>query len=372
MISKRGDSWRARYYGPDGRERSKSFRRKSDAERWLTQQQNNMIKGDWIDPARGRISFGDYVPQWSATRTTRKPKTRYQQDSVLKLHVMPTWESVRLDRIAFEGLTEWVAKLSADGVGWSSIRQAVRVMSAILEHAVRTGRIRSNPAKGLELPRPRRRDHVFLTHAELAALAAASGVYRVLILLLGYTGLRWGEATALRVCDIDLVRRRIDVRRAFSDVGGTLVLGTPKSHHARTVPIPRFLALLLAALIMGKQPDDLVFTTPSGAPLRLSNWRRSVFLPACQLVGISKRFRIHDLRHTAAALMIQAGYPPKMLQEILGHASITTTLDLYGHLYPGDMDRYADRLGDAATGAVADEDAAKMRPEDEKDDPEES
>jgi integrase len=71
------------------------------------------------------------------------------------------------------------------------------------------------------------------------------------------------------------------------------------------------------------------------------------------------------LRHTAASLMIQAGYPPKMLQEIMGHASITTTLDLYGHLYPGEMDRYADRLGDAAEEA----DPAKIRPDDEDDDP---
>jgi integrase len=102
--------------------------------------------------------------------------------------------------------------------------------------------------------------------------------------------------------------------------------------------------------------------------LRLSNWRRAVFLPAREQSGISSRFRIHDLRHTAAALMIQAGYPPKMLQEILGHASITTTLDLYGHLYPGDMDRYADRLDDAAASTSK----AKIRPEDEEDDPDES
>ena len=73
--------------------------------------------------------------------------------------------------------------------------------------------------------------------------------------------------------------------------------------------------------------------------------------------------RIHDLRHTAAALMIQAGYPPKMLQEIMGHASITTTLDLYGHLYPGEMDRYTDRLDEAAGNT----DAAKMRPNEDDD-----
>ena len=98
-------------------------------------------------------------------------------------------------------------------------------------------------------------------------------------------------------------------------------------------------------------------------------WRQKVFLSARKQAGISDRFRIHDLRHAAArirraALMIQAGYPPKMLQEILGHASITTTLDLYGHLYPGDMDKHADRLGDAATNATG---KAKIRPDDAED-----
>ena len=98
----------------------------------------------------------------------------------------------------------------------------------------------------------------------------------------------------------------------------------------------------------GKEPDDLVFTMPAGSMLRLPNWRRAVFLTAHSRARISPRFRVHDLQHTAAPLMIQAGYPPKMLQEIMGHASITTTLDLYGNLYPGDMDRYADRLDSAA------------------------
>jgi integrase len=107
----------------------------------------------------------------------------------------------------------------------------------------------------------------------------------------------------------------------------------------------------VSAAIAGKHADDLAFTTPTGTILRLSNWRRAVFLTARSRAGLSGRFRIHDLRHTAASLMVQAGYPPKMLQEIMGHASITTTLDLYGHLYPGDMDRYADRLGNAAETA---------------------
>jgi integrase len=232
----------------------------------------------------------------------------------------------------------------------------------VLDHAVRSGRIRSNPAHGLGLPRVRRRDYVFLTHDQLQDLASEARRWRVFVLLLGYTGLRWGEATALRVCDIDLTRRRIDVRRAFSDVGGRVVLGTPKSHQSRTVPIPRFLAREIATAITGKTPDDLLFTMPDGSMLRLSNWRLATFSPARLGAGLSVRLRIHDLRHTAAALMIQAGYPPKMLQEIMGHASITTTLDLYGHLYPGDMDRYADRLGGAAEATGK----AKTRPDDDE------
>jgi len=97
--------------------------------------------------------------------------------------------------------------------------------------------------------------------------------------------------------------------------------------------------------------------------MRMSNWRRATFVPARARADLSDRFRVHDLRHTAASLMIQAGCPPKMLQEIMGHASITPTLDLYGHLYPGEMDRYADRLDSAAGEA----DKAKIRPDDDED-----
>lgn len=324
-----------------------------------------MAQGDWTDPARGRVTFGEYALAWPGSRADLKPKTRHQYHSLLALHILPIWRTVPLVKVTFEGLTEWVARLALGGLGPSGIRQSVFVMSAALDHAMRGGRIRSNPAHGLGLPRPQRRDYVYLTHEQLHALAAEARPGRVFVLLLGYTGLRWGEATALRVCDIDLARRRIDVRRAFSDVGGRVILGTPKSHQTRTVPIPPFLAREIAGAVTGKDVDDLVFTTPSGSVLRLPNWRRDVFIPSRVRAGLGDRFRVHDLRHTAAALMIQAGYPPKMLQEIMGHASITTTLDLYGHLYPGDMDGYADRLGNAAELA----DPARFRPDDEDDDP---
>src|ERR1051326_3712812 len=205
-----------------------------------------MAQDAWTDPAQGRITFGEYAEAWLESRADLKPKTRHQYQSLMRQHIMPTWRAIPLAKITFEDLTQWVARLSLSGLGSSAVRQSVFVMSAALDHAVRSGRLRSNPARGLGLPRPGRRDYVYLTHRQVLDLAKAAGLWRLLILVLAYTGLRWGEATALRVCDVDFDRRRIEVRRAFSDVGGRVILGTPKSHQSRSVPVPRFIAAELA------------------------------------------------------------------------------------------------------------------------------
>jgi hypothetical protein len=101
-VKRRGNSWRARYRGPDRRDRSKSFRRKSDAERWLAQQQSLMVQGDWTDPALGRITFGEYALAWVESRADLKPKTRHQYQWLLRLHLLPAWRKVPLAKVTFE------------------------------------------------------------------------------------------------------------------------------------------------------------------------------------------------------------------------------------------------------------------------------
>ncbi len=115
------------------------------------------------------------------------------------------------------------------------------------------------------------------------------------------------------------------------DVNGRLVFGPPKTHQHRSVPVPRFLRGDLAEQLAGKQWDDLVFTAPRGAVLRVQNFRRTYFDPAAAEVGMAGLVP-HELRHTAASLAIAAGATVKAVQAMLGHASATVTLDHYGHL----------------------------------------
>lgn len=187
----------------------------------------------------------------------------------------------------------------------------------------------------------------------MQTLADHAGKYRGLILVLAYGGLRWGEATALRVCDVDLLRGRLNVQRAVSEVAGNLIYGTPKSHATRAVPIPAFVRSELSRWLDDKAPDDLLFTGPEGGPLRNSNFRQRVFDPAVRAAGIHK-LKPHDLRHTAASLSIASGANVKAVQRMLGHASASMTLDTYADLFEADLDLVAERLNDAALAAGAD------------------
>ena len=143
----------------------------------------------------------------------------------------------------------------------------------------------------------------------------------------------------------------------MAEVGGHLHLGPPKTYQTRTLVLPLFLRDELAAHLATKvenNPDALIFTAPKGGPLRLSNFRRRVWRPAIEMSGLVPGLRIHNLRHTCAALLISQGAPPKAVQPQLGHSSITTTFDRYGHLFSADLEALADGLDATYREAAAD------------------
>ncbi|GAB2674698.1 tyrosine-type recombinase/integrase [Thalassiella azotivora] len=353
-IQKRPNGvWRARYRDAAKREHARHFRRKIDAQRWLDSVASQMLSGTYVDPSLSKVTVGAWSRRWLAGQVQLKASTANRYEGALRVHVLPTWEHVPLSAVKHADVSEWVGRLSASGLSGSSVRHAHRVLSLVLDLAVRDGRIPRNPAERVRLPRANKPEKRFLTHAQVNALAEAAGEDGLVIRLLAYCGLRFGELAALRVKRLDLVRGRMVVAESVTEVSGVAVFGTPKTHQVRTVPIPRSLLPDLAEHVEGKEPEEFVFTSPEGQLLRIGNWRTRVFFPAARRAGLDG-LTPHELRHTAASLAVSAGANIKAVQRLLGHASAAMTLDVYSGLFEDDLQDVADRLDAAARGLTAD------------------
>ena len=370
-IAKREDGrWRARYRDGRGREHSRHFTRRIDAQHWIDSVTTAIQTGSYVDPSRGKITVSDWSAQWLAGQAHLKPSTHARYVSVVRKHVVPEWGELAIADVSHADVQAWVSRLTAQRSA-STARKAHRVLSLMLSLAVRDGRFVKNPADGVGLPRETEKDRLYLTHEQVRELAAAcadppaavtkrraerghvSADYELVVLFLAYTGVRFGEMAALRVRRLDPLKRRVEVAEAVTSVNGALVWGTPKGHARRWISVPRFVAERLGEHVRGRRPDDLVFTSPQGEPLRASNFRRDVFTPATRRVGLDGVVP-HGLRHTAASLAIAAGADVKVVQAMLGHKSATMTLDLYGHLFDDRLDEVADALDRAARSSEVD------------------
>lgn len=341
-----GRRWRARYRGPDGRIRSRSFDRKVDADRWLIARLGSIDRGDWIAPEAGNIPLSEAAADWLSGLDI-KPKTRAGYESLLRSRVLPVFGDLPLNRITPAMVREWIADMTNEGLSASRIKQAKQVLSAPLKLAVNDGIIARSPTTGVKAPTVRRREQRFLTADQVTLLAASVEDTQdgagLVVETLAWVGMRWGELVALRRSRVHLLRRRIEIAESATELGSGLSWGPPKTHERRLVTMPAFLADRLAPRL-GEIPEDgLVFTAPHGGPLRSSPFRQQIWKPAVEAAGL-EQLRIHDLRGTAASLMISSGANIKAVQRQLGHASAAMTLDLYGHLYEDDLDALSDAL----------------------------
>jgi integrase len=360
--------WCLRYVNPEtGRERTETFRLKRDAERRLTEVEASKLTGSYVDPRAGQVSVGAWAERWLDGQVQLKPTTRARYRSILDVHVLPRWEHVELAKVRHAEVQKWVSELSSKRSA-ATVRKVYRVLSQVLGSAVKDGRLVRNVAIGVALPRVRSKERLYLTHQQVCDLADACAAipvskyasttkadraaYRLLVLFLAYTGLRWGELAGLRVGRLDLMRRRASVVETYVVVDGHVVASDPKNHERREVPVPRFLVDELAAHVAGKPADALVFGgEKAGAPMRSRTFQRAVLDEAAAAVGLDG-LTPHMLRHTAASLAIAAGADVKVVQQMLGHKSATMTLDLYGHLFPDRLDTVADAMDAARTVAL--------------------
>jgi integrase len=365
--------WLVRYYDRAGKLKSEVALNKARAEDRRTELESSLSAGTYVDPASAKVTVAEVAEKWLDTRHDLRPSTWWKYRGLLDSHVIPKWGDLPLSAILRDDISVWVAMLlkpKKDGgseLGPSQARHAYRVLAMVLEWCVPL-RLPLNPARGVKLPVRPEAEHVYLTYEQIEMLADAAGnpqtkynrptagaaVNRALILLLAYTGLRWGEAAALRVGRVDLAKRRIRVATTFYEVGGVQHEGLPKTGKRRTVPIPASLVPELRRIIGTRGDHELVFTTARAQPLRANNWRVREFNAGVNAAKLNvPGLTPHKLRHTAASLAIAAGADVKVLQQMLGHADASMTLNIYGHLFPDRLDEVADTLDAQRAAALA-------------------
>lgn len=242
------------------------------------------------------------------------------------------------------------------GLRAASIVKAYQIIGRLFRIAVSDGRLAQSPCRNIWLPKVETTEKRFLTAVQVADLAQEiDSRFRAFVLTAAYTGLRYGELAALRLGNFHALRRTLRVEEALTEVSGQLFFGPPKTASSRrTVSLPPFLVDEIARhLDAFPDPSRLDFTSPHGGPLRRSNFYRRFWLPAVR-ASVGPPCRFHDLRHTHAALLIQQGTHAAVIQQRLGHSSIKTTLDTYGHLFDGLDEAAADALDTAFRDAAAD------------------
>lgn len=348
-----GHRYMVRYRKPDGRTTDKrGFKTKREADAWASTVEVSKLRGEFVTDSAGRVTVSELgEARLEARRAVVKPTVHRVEGIDWRKRVLPRWGDRAVVSIRPSEITAWVAELHASGLSATVIARSFGILAGILDDAVTDRSLARNPARGVKLPRKRPAPRTYLTHAEVDALADAclTPERALIVRLLAYTGLRWGEMVALRVRHLDMLRRRIHVEDNAPEVGGVPTPGTPKTHERRSVPFPAFLAADLARQCEGRGRDVLVFG--DGRKFVRRGKSGSGWLDRAVVRAGVPRVTAHELRHTAASLAISAGATPLAVQRLLGHASAAMTLDTYSDLFEDDLDRVAEAM-DAARARV--------------------
>jgi integrase len=338
-------SWGALRKLPSGRYQAKyrvngvfvaapqTFPNKAQADRWLASKQAEADRGESIDDRAGARSLSAWWPDYERSMSGLRATTCNGYEAAWRLRIKPTFGARPVRRIKASDIDAWLSKLREDGVSAGKITEAHGVLSRLLDRAVRDQAIPRNPClqRTEKLPRRKQITRPVLSPSEVEKLVKpmAQEVDRLAVRLMAYGGLRIGEVLGLHWDDIDIARKTLTVRRSVNDNTGMLIVEAPKNGIVRTVTLPDSLVSQLKDL-MGK---GLFYPNRTGIYRRYRNWRRDVWDRAVKASGVAAL--PHDLRATCASLLIDAGASIKDVQDHLGHADVTTTMEIYARVRPG-------------------------------------
>ena len=346
FTQKRGDVWYAYWRDASGKQHGKAVSpRKKEAEKYLDTVQASVHAGTFREIED--VTFEEFARRWLEDYATVsvKASTLRTYSGRVQGQLRRAFGSMKLSQIGAAEVQHFLADLTRQGVSPSTVSAYLVLLRNMLNHAVAWGNLAQNPASAIKGPKVPHTEMDCLTPDEVRAfLAACDDEHRPLFATAIMTGMRLGELLALQWSDINWHAGTIRVRRSLFE-GRFVDPKTPKS--VRVIGMSdRLAAILLEHKVTAPySPLDLVFSTPEGTPLDPSNLRDRVFAPTLRRAGLRK-VRIHDLRHTFASLLINQNENLKYVQKQLGHSSITTTVDRYGHLMP-DAHRGANERLDA-------------------------
>jgi len=335
-----------RYRTPGNRTtRKRGFTTKRDAQTFANDVEVKKLTGDYIAPTLGKITVDELSADWLARKKQATAQSHYRMlESAYRVHVKPKWGPVAVADIGVVSIESWVTAMTRSGSGATTVVRSVGVLSGILGDAVKARRLAGNPAKGIDnLPRKAGKRRVYLSADDVRRLADESGEHRTLVLLLAYTGLRWGEAVALKVRDVQFLRRRIAVSENAVQLGVDHAVGPTKGREDRSVPVPTFVLDELSVECQGKAPGDLVFPGNDGGYLPRPKSSGGWFSGAVKRAGV-QTVTPHDLRHSCASLAVSAGANVLALARMLGHKDPSVTLKVYADLFDDDLDVVAESL----------------------------
>jgi integrase len=358
QIIKRGDdTWLVRIFmGRDeqGKRRylNKTIKgKKKDADTYLSKTVTAISTGTFVEPSP--LSVNSYLVKWfeTAARPRVTEHTFEDYKRLIERYIKPApLGAVRLSDLRPLAIQQLYADMQARGLSARTVRYLHAILNSAFKQAVRWGMLSRNPAQLVELPKQTRKEMAALSPDEAARFlkAAAEDRWGVLFAFALATGMRPEEYLGLQWKDVDLERGTVAVRRAliWRARGGRWYFGEPKTARSRrSIPLP---ATTLRALTEHRrkqaeerlkagpnyQQHDLVFSTPVGGPLMPHNLKRRHFRLILERAKLPQSFRLYDLRHSCATLLLAAGEHPKVVSERLGHATVTLTLDTYSHVLP--------------------------------------
>jgi len=373
-AGKHGVSWRVRYdvAQPDGSRKqvSETAPTKREAEALLAKRLHELQTGAYVAPTD--LTVGELLDRWFATHAERVcAATLHRYRRAAHTHILPTIGAVKLVRLTTLGVQDFYLGVQAKGITAEGVRAVHKVLHGALKQAVAWQIIARNPADGVSMPRPVRRELTVWDAPQTAARNAAvecEPTWGAFFRLAIHTGMRRGELLALRWSDLDLDRGYATVRRTMTeDDAGKPVIGTG----AKTNAARRTIALSASCVdtlrrqrakqaerrlrlgpIWNAADGDVIFDRGDGSPLHPDSIKNALDRYA-KKAGVP-RIRVHDLRHTMATLGLTEGLHPKIVQERLGHSSIAMTLDRYSHVSPELQRDGAARLDAALDRALRD------------------